>query len=322
MATENAINKTRRELIIEYVKKNPECFKENVIDFVTKKEMGSRVTIRKTINELRNDGILNVLKEKKNSRAYKLTIVSENLLLTIPQDLDELLLRFKIFVNAVKELCVSSQIPFNKSDGNIPESIEREKIAKHTIPLLYFTLEIIHEVYSIFLRFVLPEKLDRKDQIVKLYMIYYQYIGQMYSLIIEEIGEYIPEFDSNLSNRSIPYATQIINSVGTITNKTVLLINTCNEYSLRRELFDILHFIWQKNVDIAYDQYTFGGRDIPYEVEDTGKIDKSYLEIEDPKLRAIYRAINFNIDYENRMWQELSKSSFKVKESKSKKSKS
>lgn len=115
---------------------------------------------------------------------------------------------------------------------------------------------------------------------------------------------FTPQF-SDLSNKSIPYATHIINSIGTITNKTVLLINACNEYSLQRELFDILHFIWQKNVDIAYDQYTFGGKDIPYEAGDTGKIDKSYLEIDNPKIRAIYRAINFDIDYENKMWKQM-----------------
>jgi len=301
--TNNTSDQVRRKCIVEYIKKNPESEKEDVIAHCIKNGEGSRVTLSRSIQELIKEGIIKDGKVRKNSKSYKLTLVSENLLLTFPQDLEEIFLKFKNLISAVKEWCISPEFAYNKRFGHVPELIDREKIAKHTVPLLYFTLEIINEICSIFLRFMLPDKLDRKDQIVKLYMIYYRFIGQMYSLIIEEIGEYIPKFDSNLSNRSIPYATQIINSVGTITNKTVLIINTCNEYSLQRELFDILHFVWQKNVDIAYDQYTFGGKNIPYEVEDTGKIDKSYLEIDDPKLRAIYRAINFDIDFENKMWR-------------------
>lgn len=61
----NLNNKSRRRTMIDFVRRNPDCDKEQVIIYCTEKGKGSRVTIRKTMNELENEGILIVHREKK-----------------------------------------------------------------------------------------------------------------------------------------------------------------------------------------------------------------------------------------------------------------
>lgn len=76
--------------------------------------------------------------------------------------------------------------------------------------------------------------------------------------------------------------------------QTSLVLQTSKTYSLQREIFDILYFIWQRNIDIAWDQYWIEANDIQ-EIEDVGIIDKSYMDIQDPKLKAVFQAVNYDI---------------------------
>src|SRR4051794_37582875 len=96
--------KKRRESIINYVKRNPGCDKQKVIKYCEVKEVGSRIPVRTSIDKLIEEGILMIEKTKKNSRSYKLTVASENLLVTIPQDLEEILIGFQNFVDIIKKI--------------------------------------------------------------------------------------------------------------------------------------------------------------------------------------------------------------------------
>lgn len=290
----------RRRCIIEYVKKNPECEKEDVITYCTEIGEGSRVTLGESIKDLIKEGILNDGKLRKNSKSYKLTVAHQNLLLTLPNDLEELFLRFKSFVNAVKEWCISPETTFRTKYGDPPRKIDGQRITRLVTVIPYFTMDIVIQVYNAYFIVTLPEKVNRKDQIRKLNSIYFQYISQMYTLISEELNDYIPKQNLGLSNRSIHYHLLITIQDRPTIDKLCLLINDCHAFSLQKELFEILNFIWKKNIDIAYDQYGkyFEGFDATY----TDKIEKSYLEIDDPKLGAIYRSISIFLHTENNLY--------------------
>ena len=177
--------------------------------------------------------------------------------------------------------------------GARPESrkIDGQRIARLVTVIPYFTMNIVMQIYNTYFIVTLPEKVNRKDQIRKLNSIYFQYISQMYTLISEELNDYTPKQNLGLFNGSIHYVTLISVQDRPTLDKLLLLINDCHAYSLQKELFGILHFLWQRNIDIAYDQYAkIFNRNSDMSLSD--KIENSYLEDQDPKLRAVYRSIN------------------------------
>lgn len=287
----------RRKCIIDYIKKNPECDKEDVIIHCTEIGVGSRVTLGRTVKKLIEEEILNDGKVRKNSKSYKLTVSHENLLLTLPNDLEQLFLRFKSLVSAAKNWCVSPETTYRTKYGEPPRNIDGQLITRLVTVLPYFIMDIVIQVYNAFFIVTLPEKVNRNDQIRKLNSIYFQYISQMYTLISEELNDYIPKQNLGLFNGSIHYHLLISIQDRPTIDKLCLLINDCYAFTLQKELFDILHFIWEKNIDIAYDQYGryFKGFNTTY----TDKIEKSYMEIDDPKLSAIYKSISIFLNLEN-----------------------
>ena len=72
-------DKSRKEDIINFLRNNPGCSKEELVRGV--KNTVSKKTIIKILKELEKEEQIKIEKEKPNSRSYKLFLCSENRLM-------------------------------------------------------------------------------------------------------------------------------------------------------------------------------------------------------------------------------------------------
>lgn len=309
-------NEKRRNAIIDFIVKNQGCNKQEVVDYCTKEHLVTRNPVMKILGELEAEKILTIGRKYANSKSTILTIDSKNLLVLLPKDFDVLYSRFALFIAAIKEWCVEPEITFAKRVHNLLETTNKEEIQRETIPLLYFALDIIQDVYKLYFTFFIHEKVDRTDHISKLYTAFFATISKIYVSINKDLDEFIPIISSNLSNKSLPYLTQIANVTGSHVDKLLLLINSCHHYSILDELFIILNFVWERNIDIAIDLYTKGVRNFE-DVKDTSIVDKFHLELDNDKLIQVYKAIKWHLYWDEKIreaaYSDLKKNKDKIR---------
>lgn len=279
----------RKNAIIEFIIKHPECTIREVETYCEKNQIGTKKTVDRYIKDLEREDKLTIKPSQIDKRALSLTIDSDNLLIYLPKDFDELFSLFQNFIIAIKEWIVTPEITFMKRFGKPEKKIDGQLITSKVIFLPFWTMDIINQIYTAFFIVVLPEKINKKEHIRKLNSLYHQYVSQIYALVYEEIGTYIPKLSRHLANKPIHYFTFTDTTIRPI-DLLFRLINDCHAYSLQKELFNILNLVWGRNIDIAYDQYgAFGDTSDKFHCD---RIDKSLLKDCNPKLRVIYRGID------------------------------
>ena len=94
----------RQQAIIEFISKNHDSSKEDVIKELTSKNQGSRVTIMKEINLLIEEfNVIIPRKDKPNSMIYKLNINDTSELLVLYEDLTQIKKLFFILIDKIKQ---------------------------------------------------------------------------------------------------------------------------------------------------------------------------------------------------------------------------
>jgi len=83
----NNFNDKRRNAIINFLKDNPGCTKEEVIRGV--KDISSKRTVQNILNKLRDEELITIEKEKNSSRGYKLFLCNENILVVFSQQIKD-----------------------------------------------------------------------------------------------------------------------------------------------------------------------------------------------------------------------------------------
>ena len=73
--------------VIEYLRNNPGCTKEDLVRGVI--NFSSKKTTLKILNELKREGVVTEEKEKRNSRAYKLFLHNEHILIALSKQITE-----------------------------------------------------------------------------------------------------------------------------------------------------------------------------------------------------------------------------------------
>jgi hypothetical protein len=276
----------RRKCIIEYVKNNPECEKEDVISYCTKIGEGSRVTLSKSINDLIKDGILNEGKEKKNSKSYKLTIASENLLLIIPKDLEDIFTELKLFIKIIKKRIGNGVTLSNEPlENRITKRFEYES-KQSFLFLPYYVMEIINNLYTFYFNFVSPKKIENKNTVIKLYSSYFNNLSEAYYYILEELGNAIANSNYNpTSIRSKMYKGHFESEQPELF-PIYRTARMCRINGVEKELYSILNILWKRNEDtckllygldldiqIQEKHYTFNRKnDNLFEDKDTSEI--------------------------------------------------
>ena len=244
-------HKRRRQEVIDYIKKHPECNKQDVINYCTKKGIGTRVPIRNIIDDLEEEGIIKKEKRKKNSRSFKLTLNSENILAIVPQDLEQIFTQFKHFVKAVKKLCKERPEIYHKPMNPLQTvKINLDSIWNLAPSLPYHLIDLINDIYQFYFIFILPNKLGRQNIIMTLYSSYFETLSKMYFHVSKELSDNIPSYDISLIKDSNLYKSYIESKKETIFGKVYSLVKTCRILNIEEELFETLDLLWIKNIDV------------------------------------------------------------------------
>ena len=116
----------RRSIIIEYIKNNPGCNKQKVVNALDGQL--SRVPILNTLKELKKERIIHELKEKQNSRDHKLFVNTGNIVVSVSQEIDELEKSFFSLFKSIKkkyDAVYSSANSTNTYKGNIQDDVSK-----------------------------------------------------------------------------------------------------------------------------------------------------------------------------------------------------
>lgn len=95
---------SREEKILEFLKNNHGCSKEDVIKFTSYKGFSSRKTTFKIIEDFKNKGIISLSKIKPNSREYIIKIIKDNPLNELDLDILTLKKLFNTLIDKIKNI--------------------------------------------------------------------------------------------------------------------------------------------------------------------------------------------------------------------------
>jgi len=189
-----ALNENKRSIIIEYIKNNPGCNKQKVVNALDGQL--SRVPILNTLKELKEERIIHESKEKQNSRDHNLFVNADNILVSVSQEIDELEKAFFTLFKSIKkkyDAVYSSANSTNTYKGNIQDDVSK------IVNLLWESSSIFYEIVNVYLlRSVIlwPKKVQDKDVLKKLYSIVYTKIADI-SLRLSEMLKLHPALDYN-----------------------------------------------------------------------------------------------------------------------------
>ena len=97
----NITNDKRRNAIIEYLTNNPGCTKEDLVRGVI--NTSSKKTTLKILNELEREKLITIEKEKPNSRAYKLFLRNEHILIVLNKQIRDFNEEFKKLLQKIED---------------------------------------------------------------------------------------------------------------------------------------------------------------------------------------------------------------------------
>ncbi len=242
--------KQRKDEIIKYLIDKPGKEEKDVLKYCLEKGIGSKVTVNQAIRELLEEDILDSGKERKNSKSYKLTVKSNNLLLIVPKDLDEIFQQFKAFIDKVKS-------PIN---GIYTNPSNRDKIdhlsPRNVVSLLqYYIIEIINDVYLFYFVTILPYQLNNKDQINRLYLYYFDKIIEMYSLISAVSLTNNQPFDPHEIQQSKLREYYIKSKQQSLHSRLYEVAQICENLGIEVDLYNLLSLLWSKNKESAISLY-------------------------------------------------------------------
>ena len=308
-------NGYRSQAIIDFVKSHPECDKEEVVRHCFEKGIASRLTVRKIIKDLEKDGILNVIKEKDNSKSYKLTVNSENLLVIIPKDLEEIFAQFKVFLDTVKKIPLDeneiiSMVENSIYSGKISNqrvdsySINEIDLIKQSISLLpYIMVDIISDVITFSFIFTLHKKIDAND-FPRLYLHYFKIINKMYLQILGLMPENVL-LNKNISFEPPPIYKHYLASkkYGNFI-KVGYLAYLCTFFGIDEVLYRLLDLLWIKNIDTVSFMYNEDLKDIfdDYEYRETSVLFAHQVMFCD---KTKLKRYDGHDDYDNEMLNKL-----------------
>jgi hypothetical protein len=244
---EKTSKEQRKKEIIKYLLEKPGREEKEVLQYCLEKGIGSKVTVNEAIRELLEDEILDPGKERKNSKSYKLAVKSNNLLLIIPKDLDEIFEQFETLIDGVKQL-EQVKAPINGSYKNLNKRRIKgpgpyQNVA---LSLQYHLIEIINDVYLFYFVTILPYLL-KKDQINRLYLDYFEKIITIYSHISSNSSTTIQPSNPDEIQPSKLQEYYIQSKQESLHSRLYEVAKICENIGIEVELYDLLRELWSKN---------------------------------------------------------------------------
>jgi hypothetical protein len=236
--------KFQRDEIINFLVNNPGCSKGDLVRGV--KNIVSKRPLEKILQELKRDDLVKIEKEKTNSRAYKLFVCSENILIVLHNQIRDFNQEFKKFLQKVEAV-----IP----ELNLLPFINKENRDKNFIMILFyeqlplFILKYLMQCFLLKSIAVWP-KIIQKEEI----------ISQLNSLVFTEISKTISDYSnfyntklskSNIHNEN--YNPNISDELTKLENNILnfaFFLLICKKKGIAKEFENIVDKIWLINSDV------------------------------------------------------------------------
>ena len=238
----------REQMVIDYICEHQGCTKADITRRLENEI--SKKTIDKIVNEMIEDDIIEPKKENRNSRNIKLFLKENNLLVSIPKQLEQFDNAFTVLVNKTGRKIMESEIgiPISKAAG-IPNDSSLRLSSQQIFQLLKIKLSIFYRVIdSILLQslIVWPKKIEDKETLKKLYVDAFSKIADT---MIKFSEQHIDAIFWNISLES-----QIIDRL----QGAVALLEFQQIYDnvgMKKEIDSVLDSLWNIDKDIKHLAY-------------------------------------------------------------------
>jgi hypothetical protein len=235
----------RRQLrIIDFIVSNQGCNKEEVVRALNADELSSRMTTRRHLDELIENGIIKRIKSKSNSRDWKLSVDEFNPVTLVPRELENFeKIFFKLYEKALTKYNEVNPIGMFKLKHS-------HKLSAGSIDLMLYPLHLFHDVVNIYNThsiFLWPEKVSDKAALKTLYFEVFSKISEMHfriSEILESLRPHMKEHNKVLLN-AIFHDKLLIDQYRDYTNKMVKYYDMFSRFGMKNEIELIFDFLWQ-----------------------------------------------------------------------------
>jgi len=236
--------KFQRDEIINFLVNNPGCSKGDLVRGV--KNIVSKRPLEKILQELKRDDLVKIEKEKSNSRAYKLFVCSENILIVLNNQIRDFNQEFQKFLQKVEAV-----IP----ELNLLPFTNKENRDKNFIMILFyeqlplFILKYLMQCFLLKSIAVWPKIIQKKEIISKLN-----------SLVFTEISKTVSDYSnfyniklskSNIHNEN--YNPNISDELTKLENNILyfaFFLLICKKKGIAKEFENIVDKIWLINSDV------------------------------------------------------------------------
>ena len=236
--------KYQRDEIINFLVNNPGCSKGDLVRGV--KNIVSKRPLEKILQELKRDDLVKIEKEKPNSRAYKLFLCSENILIVLDNQIRDFNEEFKKLLQKVEAV-----IP----ELNLLPFTNKENKDKNFIMILFyeqlplFILKYLMQCFLLKSIAVWPKIIQKKEIISKLN-----------SLVFTEISKTVSDYSnfyniklskSNIHNEN--YNPNISDELTKLENNILyfaFFLLICKKKGIAKEFENIVDKIWLINSDV------------------------------------------------------------------------
>ena len=236
--------KYQRDEIINFLVNNPGCSKGDLVRGV--KNIVSKKSMEKILTELKRDEIVKIEKEKPNSRAYKLFLCSENILIVLNNQIRDFNEEFKKLLQKVEAV-----IP----ELNLLPSTNKENKDKNFIMILFyeqlplFILKYLMQCFLLKSIAVWPKIIQKKE-----------IISQLNSLVFTEISRTVSDYSnfyniklskSNIHNENYnPYISDGLTKLENNILYFAFFLLICKKKGIDKEFENLVDKIWSINSDV------------------------------------------------------------------------
>lgn len=236
--------KYQRNEIINFLMNNPGCSKGDLSRGV--KNIVSKRPLEKILMELKRDDLVKIEKEKPNSRAYKLFLCSENILIVLNNQIRDFNEEFKKLLQKVEAVIPElNLLPFTKKENKDKNFIMI--LFYEQLPL--FILKYLMQCFLLKSIAVWPKIIQKKE-----------IINQLNSLVFTEISKTVSDYSnfyniklskSNIHNEN--YNPNISDELTKLENNILyfaFFLLICKKKGIAKEFENIVDKIWLINSDV------------------------------------------------------------------------
>ena len=236
--------KYQRDEIINFLMNNPGCSKGDLVRGV--KNIVSKRPLEKILQELKRDDLVKIEKEKPNSRAYKLFLCSENILIVLNNQIRDFNEEFKKLLQKIEVVIPElNLLPFTKKENKDKNFIMI--LFYEQLPL--FILKYLMQCFLLKSIAVWPKIIQKKE-----------IINQLNSLVFTEISKTVSDYSnfyniklskSNIHNEN--YNPNISDELTKLENNILyfaFFLLICKKKGIAKEFENIVDKIWLINSDV------------------------------------------------------------------------